>query len=144
MPYWGNRGCAQHWCRCRRQRFCICHHCCRPAVSLRRTLVQAGPAKYQSQSHACGRHSCHNLVSSSVQRLTTNTLCVNCSAAAAAAAVCFQLLYLPCDVLVPAAIGGVIDENNAAKLQCKFVAEAANGPTTPEVMMWDMTLAAAD
>ncbi len=44
-----------------------------------------------------------------------------------------ELLYLPCDVLIPAAIGGVIDANNAGKLQCKFVAEAANGPTTPEV-----------
>ncbi|KAF8056868.1 hypothetical protein HT031_006212 [Scenedesmus sp. PABB004] len=42
-----------------------------------------------------------------------------------------ELLYLPCDVLVPAAIGGVIDETNAARLDCKFVAEAANGPTTP-------------
>jgi len=44
-----------------------------------------------------------------------------------------DLLYLPCDVLIPAAIGGVIDEDNAGKLQCKFVAEAANGPTTPGV-----------
>jgi hypothetical protein len=44
-----------------------------------------------------------------------------------------ELLYMPCDVMVPAAIGGVIDKANADKLQCKFVAEAANGPTTPEV-----------
>ncbi|KAF6263223.1 hypothetical protein COO60DRAFT_1491188 [Scenedesmus sp. NREL 46B-D3] len=43
-----------------------------------------------------------------------------------------ELLYMPCDVLVPAAIGGVIDKHNAGRLQCKFVAEAANGPTTPE------------
>eukprot|EP00879_Flechtneria_rotunda_P014212 GHRR01014849.1.p1 GENE.GHRR01014849.1~~GHRR01014849.1.p1 ORF type:complete len:170 (+),score=47.31 GHRR01014849.1:1123-1632(+) len=42
-----------------------------------------------------------------------------------------ELLYLPCDVLIPAAIGGVITEGNADKLQCKFVVEAANGPTTP-------------
>lgn len=41
------------------------------------------------------------------------------------------ILALPCDVLVPAAIGGVIDENNAGELQCKFLVEAANGPTTP-------------
>jgi glutamate dehydrogenase/leucine dehydrogenase len=44
-----------------------------------------------------------------------------------------DLLTLECDVLVPAAIGGVIHEGNAASLNCKFVAEAANGPTTPEV-----------
>lgn len=42
------------------------------------------------------------------------------------------ILEVPCDVLIPAAIGGVITEKNAAKLQCKVVAEAANGPTTPE------------
>ena len=34
-------------------------------------------------------------------------------------------------MLVPAAIGGVITEENADSLQCKFMVEAANGPTTP-------------
>jgi hypothetical protein len=48
-----------------------------------------------------------------------------------------DLLTVPCDVLVPAAIGGVIDETNAGLLQCKFVVEAANGPTTPEVRVGD-------
>ena len=43
-----------------------------------------------------------------------------------------QILLTPCDVLIPAAIGGVITEANAAKLNCKLVIEAANGPTTPE------------
>lgn len=43
-----------------------------------------------------------------------------------------ELLYTPCDVLIPAAMGGVITEANAHKLQCKLVIEAANGPTTPE------------
>ncbi|EFN57943.1 hypothetical protein CHLNCDRAFT_34336 [Chlorella variabilis] len=42
------------------------------------------------------------------------------------------ILAVPCDVLIPAAIGGVITEDNAHTLQCKIVAEAANGPTTPE------------
>lgn len=44
-----------------------------------------------------------------------------------------DILYMPCDVLIPAAIGGVIDETNAGRLSCKYVAEAANGPTTPQV-----------
>jgi hypothetical protein len=44
-----------------------------------------------------------------------------------------ELLCVPCDVLMPAAIGGVITEANAKDLNCKFVVEAANGPTTPEV-----------
>jgi hypothetical protein len=44
-----------------------------------------------------------------------------------------ELLSVPCDVLMPAAIGGVITDANAASLNCKFVVEAANGPTTPEV-----------
>lgn len=40
-------------------------------------------------------------------------------------------LTLPCDVLVPAAIDSVITEANAPLLQCRILAEAANGPTTP-------------
>ena len=44
-----------------------------------------------------------------------------------------QLLSLPCDVLVPAAIGSVITSENAHTLNCKYVVEAANGPTTPNV-----------
>jgi glutamate dehydrogenase (NAD(P)+) len=43
-----------------------------------------------------------------------------------------ELLTLPCDVLVPAAVEAVITEKNAAKLRCRILAEAANGPTTPE------------
>jgi glutamate dehydrogenase (NAD(P)+) len=41
-------------------------------------------------------------------------------------------LTLPCDVLVPAAVSGVINGQNAAKLRCRILAEAANGPTTTE------------
>jgi glutamate dehydrogenase (NAD(P)+) len=43
-----------------------------------------------------------------------------------------DLLSLRCDVLVPAAVSGVIHGRNAAKLQCRILAEAANGPTTVE------------
>lgn len=43
-----------------------------------------------------------------------------------------DFLYIPCDVLVPAALGGVINARTAPKLQCKAVIEAANAPTTFE------------
>jgi glutamate dehydrogenase (NAD(P)+) len=43
-----------------------------------------------------------------------------------------QLLVQPCDILVPAAIERVIDADVATQLKCRILAEAANGPTTPE------------
>jgi glutamate dehydrogenase (NAD(P)+) len=43
-----------------------------------------------------------------------------------------ELLTLDVDVLVPAALGGVIDANIAAKLKCRILAEGANGPVTSE------------
>jgi len=43
-----------------------------------------------------------------------------------------ELLTLECDVLVPAAVEGVITAKNAGKLRCRILAEAANGPTTPD------------
>ncbi len=42
-----------------------------------------------------------------------------------------DLLILPCDILIPAALAGVITEANAPHLGCTILAEAANGPTTP-------------
>ncbi len=43
-----------------------------------------------------------------------------------------NLWSVPCDYLVPAALGGVITkEDNANDLACKVLVEAANGPTTP-------------
>ncbi len=43
-----------------------------------------------------------------------------------------QLLLTPCDVLVPAALERQITERNAGKIHCRILAEAANGPVTPE------------
>jgi glutamate dehydrogenase (NAD(P)+) len=43
-----------------------------------------------------------------------------------------QLLVTPCDILVPAALERQITEANAGKIQCRVLAEGANGPTTPE------------
>lgn len=43
-----------------------------------------------------------------------------------------EILKIECDILVPAAIGGVITKENASQLRCKMVVEAANGPTTAE------------
>jgi glutamate dehydrogenase (NAD(P)+) len=43
-----------------------------------------------------------------------------------------EMLVMPCDVLVPAAVDRVITEKNAAQLKCRILAEGANGPTSPE------------
>lgn len=43
-----------------------------------------------------------------------------------------ELLELPCDILVPAALGMQITGENVGRLKCRILAEGANGPTTLE------------
>jgi glutamate dehydrogenase (NAD(P)+) len=43
-----------------------------------------------------------------------------------------QLLTMPVDVLIPAALGGVFDATTARAVQAKLIVEAANSPTWPE------------
>ena len=43
-----------------------------------------------------------------------------------------ELLELPCDILIPAALEGQITKANADRIKTRILAEAANGPTTPE------------
>jgi len=42
-----------------------------------------------------------------------------------------DLVAVPCDVFLPAALGGMIHEGNADRMQCKVIVEGANSPTTP-------------
>ena len=43
-----------------------------------------------------------------------------------------DVLEVPCDILIPAATEGVLTAANADRVQARIVAEAANGPTTPQ------------
>ncbi|KAM3299828.1 hypothetical protein ACQJBY_041034 [Aegilops geniculata] len=43
-----------------------------------------------------------------------------------------SLLTEDCDVLIPAALGGVINKDNADAIKAKYIIEAANHPTDPE------------
>jgi glutamate dehydrogenase (NAD(P)+) len=43
-----------------------------------------------------------------------------------------EILEQPCDVLIPAALERQVTSENAGRLQCSVLVEAANGPTTPE------------
>ena len=42
-----------------------------------------------------------------------------------------EAMFLPCDVLIPAATENVITSENADRIRCKILCEGANGPTTP-------------
>jgi glutamate dehydrogenase (NAD(P)+) len=43
-----------------------------------------------------------------------------------------EILTLPCEVLIPAALGGQLTSANAGAVQARLIAEGANGPTTAE------------
>lgn len=43
-----------------------------------------------------------------------------------------ELLALECDVLIPAALGGVFSSENADSIKASIIVEAANGPVDPE------------
>jgi glutamate dehydrogenase/leucine dehydrogenase len=42
-----------------------------------------------------------------------------------------ELFEVPCDVFIPAALGGMIHKGNADLLDCRMIIEGANSPTTP-------------
>jgi len=52
-----------------------------------------------------------------------------------------ELLELPVDILIPAALEGQVTERNAGRVRAKMIIEAANGPVTAEA---DAVLAARD
>jgi glutamate dehydrogenase (NAD(P)+) len=43
-----------------------------------------------------------------------------------------EIIEQPCDIFIPAAVGSQIRGDNAGRIQATVIAEAANGPTTPE------------
>ncbi|MGH2981295.1 MAG: Glu/Leu/Phe/Val family dehydrogenase, partial [Solirubrobacterales bacterium] len=43
-----------------------------------------------------------------------------------------DLVAVDCDVFIPAALGGMIHEDNADRMTCRMVIEGANSPTTPK------------
>ncbi|HLX35416.1 MAG TPA: Glu/Leu/Phe/Val dehydrogenase [Candidatus Limnocylindrales bacterium] len=53
-----------------------------------------------------------------------------------------EVLEVECDILIPAALEGQITEKNAGKIKARLIAEAANGPTTPDAdeILWKRSI----
>jgi glutamate dehydrogenase (NAD(P)+) len=53
-----------------------------------------------------------------------------------------EVLEVECDILIPAALENQITERNAGNVKARLVAEAANGPTTPEAdeIFWNKNI----
>jgi glutamate dehydrogenase (NAD(P)+) len=45
-----------------------------------------------------------------------------------------DLVAVPCDVFIPAALGGMIREDNADRMNCKVIVEGANSPTADQIL----------
>jgi len=43
-----------------------------------------------------------------------------------------EVIAIPCDIFLPASLEGLINADNADKVQAKLISELANGPVTPE------------
>jgi glutamate dehydrogenase (NAD(P)+) len=43
-----------------------------------------------------------------------------------------QLLELPCDILIPSALEGQVNAQNASRIKARLIVEGANGPITPD------------
>jgi len=43
-----------------------------------------------------------------------------------------EVLYVDCDILIPAALENSVNNENASQIRAKYIFEGANGPTTPE------------
>ncbi|MDX2105145.1 MAG: Glu/Leu/Phe/Val dehydrogenase [Candidatus Melainabacteria bacterium] len=47
-----------------------------------------------------------------------------------------ELLELPCDILIPAALGNQVNAQNMERIKAKILVEGANGPTSPEADLY--------